>query len=117
MEDVRAVLVYEQPILVIMVIGIATNMVAPVDEQYFLVELAGKPLGQHAAGKTSTHNQIIKHYSLLPSQKPQSTSWAAHTLQRRESRQAIPGVQPPVHQAVLASVSSSLPRRSERGTH
>src|SRR5438132_6800580 len=50
-EDVRPVLVDEHASIVVAVIGVAPDMIAPVDDQNFLVCLAGKSLGQHATSK------------------------------------------------------------------
>ena len=60
-EDMRTVLVDQQPVVVITVIGVAADMVAAVDEKNALVALARKTLRQNAARKAGADNQPIVH--------------------------------------------------------
>ncbi len=58
-EDVRAVLVIHYAVGIRLVVGIAADVIAPVDQQHARVVLACQPLGEHRTGKTSADDQII----------------------------------------------------------
>ena len=60
-EDVRAVLVDQNAVVVIMVIVIAADVVELINDKNLLIRLACQPLRKHAAGKTRSYYQIIKH--------------------------------------------------------
>ena len=59
-EDVRPVAMHQHAGLVEVVVGIAADVVAPVDDQHAPVELAGKPLGQHAAGEAAADDEVVE---------------------------------------------------------
>ena len=59
-EDVRTVLVDEQPVLVLVVVGVAADVVAQVTDQHLLVGLAGQPLCDHAACESRSHHEVIE---------------------------------------------------------
>src|SRR6476661_952557 len=58
-EDVRPVFVIKDAGLVGLVIGVAADMGAPVDEQDPRTMLARQTLGEHRAGKAGADDQII----------------------------------------------------------
>ncbi len=60
-EDVRAVRVDQDAVVVVVVVGIAADVGAPVDEQDLLAGLRGQALGQHAAGEAGPDDQIVEH--------------------------------------------------------
>ncbi len=59
-EDVRAVAVDQHAGLVVVVVGIAGDMRAPVDHQHALVQPRGKALGKHAAGKAGADDEVVE---------------------------------------------------------
>src|SRR5262249_41645958 len=61
MEDVRPILVDQDAIFIVAVVGVPADMVPLVDDQNSLPGLAGQPLGEHAARKSRPDDQIIKH--------------------------------------------------------
>ncbi len=61
MEDVRAVTVDQDAIVVVVIVGIAADVAAPVDDQHALARVACQPLGQHAARKARPDYKKIKH--------------------------------------------------------
>jgi hypothetical protein len=65
-EDVGSVLVDEQALVIVPVIGVAAHMVAPVDEKNALVALAGETFRQNAARKAGADNQPIIHSKVTP---------------------------------------------------
>src|SRR5205085_187589 len=58
-EDVRAVLVVENPGLVRLVVSVAADMVAPIDEKDSRAMLRRQPFSKNGAGKTGSDDQII----------------------------------------------------------
>ena len=58
-EDVRAVFVVEDAGLVGLVIGVAADVRAPVDQQHARAVLARQALGKNGAGKPGSDDQII----------------------------------------------------------
>jgi hypothetical protein len=58
-EDVRAVFVIEDPGLVLLVIGIAADVVSPVDQQDPRAALAGEAFGKDRAGEAGADNQVV----------------------------------------------------------
>ena len=65
MKDVRAVAVDQHALVVVVVVSVARDVVALVDDEDFFTELGCQTLSQDAAGKTGTYNQIVKHVSPL----------------------------------------------------
>ena len=61
MEDVRAVLVDQQAVIVVAVVGIAADVRAAVDEEDALVALARETFRENAAGEARADNQPIVH--------------------------------------------------------
>ena len=59
-EDVRAVAVNQHAGFVVVIVGVAGDMRAPVDHQHALVQAPGQPLGEHAAGETGADDQVIE---------------------------------------------------------
>ena len=57
-EDVRPVFVDEDARLVVVVVGVARDVVAAVHDEDFFVANARQALGQHAAGKTRSYDQV-----------------------------------------------------------
>src|SRR5439155_8057054 len=60
-EDVRAVFVDENASIVKMVVGVSSNVRPAIDQQHLLARTARDPLGQHAAGISGAHDQIVEH--------------------------------------------------------
>ena len=58
-EDMRPILVDEDPAIVDAVKGITGNMGATINDQNTLSCIVGKPLGHDRAGKSCAHDQII----------------------------------------------------------
>ena len=61
-ENVRAVFVDQDARLVVMVVGVARDVVAAVHDEDLLVANARQPFGQDAAGETRPDDQIIKSH-------------------------------------------------------
>src|SRR3954467_1210823 len=57
----RPVLVHQQAIVVVVVVGVPTDVGPLVHEQHFFAADLCQALGNHAAGKPGTDNQVIKH--------------------------------------------------------
>ena len=64
MENMRAVLVYQDAVLVVVVVRVAANVIAAVDQQHLLVELRSNPLGERAARKSRADNKPVYLHSL-----------------------------------------------------
>ena len=62
-EDMRAVLVDQEPGFVVAVVGVAADMRAPVDDEDALAALARETLRENAAGKAGADDQPIIHRS------------------------------------------------------
>jgi hypothetical protein len=60
-EDVRAVFVNQDAMLVIAIVRITADVIAAIDEQNFFVHSAGKALSEHTPSETGTDNEVIKH--------------------------------------------------------
>ena len=56
MEDVWAVLVYENAMLIVMIVGVAADVRTLVAQQHLFVRTAGEALGQHTAGESRSNN-------------------------------------------------------------
>ena len=56
----RAVIVHEHTGFVVMVVSVAADVIAAVDDQASLAELGGDALGHDRAGKTRAYDQKIK---------------------------------------------------------
>ena len=63
-EDVRAVAMDEHAVLVVVVVGVAGNVVAPVDHQHPLVALRGEPLGDHRPGVAGADDEHVEGLSV-----------------------------------------------------
>ncbi len=61
-ENVRAVFVHEHARVVVMVVGVARDVVAAVHDEDLFVANARQPFGQHAARVTRPDDQIIKSH-------------------------------------------------------
>jgi hypothetical protein len=61
MKYVRSILVNEDTVFVIVIEGIASDVVAFVTDQNFFAATGGEPLCKDASGETCTHNDIIEH--------------------------------------------------------
>ena len=74
-EDVRAVFVDQDAMLAFKIVGVARDVATALDDQHFLVELGGDPLGQYRAGETRAGDDPVvpaqekRTGALLPSQK------------------------------------------------
>ena len=62
-EDVGAILVHQDAVAAGVIVGVARDMVAPVDQQHALAELARDPLRHDCAGEPRANDQpvIIRH--------------------------------------------------------
>ena len=60
----RAVLVDQDPGLVVTIVGIAADMRPPVDQEHLFIALARQPLGNDASRKAGADHQPIKHSAL-----------------------------------------------------
>ncbi len=60
-EDVRPVLVDEHARVVVMVVRVAADVRAAVDEQHLLIELRREPFRRHTAGETCPNDEVIEH--------------------------------------------------------
>ncbi len=56
MKDVRAVFMNQNAVIVIVVVGVPTDVVAPVNNQDFFTCLACQSFGNNAARETCTYN-------------------------------------------------------------
>ena len=65
MENVRAVLVHEHAGVVVMIVGVARDVIAAVNDQHFFVRDAREPFGQHAARIARPNDQVIKSHGIL----------------------------------------------------
>ena len=63
-ERVRAVAVHQQAIFVRFVIGVASDMGAPVDHEYLLATSHSEPLGQHGARESCADNEPVIYSSV-----------------------------------------------------
>ena len=59
MEDVRPVLVDQDAVVVVVVVGVAADVVAPVDDEHALPELRRQALGHHRAGEAGPDDQHV----------------------------------------------------------
>jgi len=64
-KDMRAILVHQNTILIVMVVSVASNVAALVNDEYFFIATGSQPFGQHAAGKTGPNDKIIEHSALV----------------------------------------------------
>src|SRR6185437_13050123 len=55
-EDMRSILVNEDPGIVVPIIGVAADMRAAVDKQHLFLTLTGKTLGNNASREARTDN-------------------------------------------------------------
>ena len=60
MKDVWAVLVHEDACLVVVVVGVATDVIAPVDEDDALAGHRRQPLREDAAGETCADDHVVE---------------------------------------------------------
>jgi hypothetical protein len=58
-EDVRPILVDQHARFVEMIVGVAGDVRALVDDEHARVVLAGEPLGEHRAGKAGADDEIV----------------------------------------------------------
>src|SRR3979411_3206687 len=65
MEDMRAIFMYKDTVLVVMIVGIAAYVWAPIHEQHSLLAQARQPLSENASRETSANDEVIEHYSLI----------------------------------------------------
>ena len=63
MENMRAVLVYEDAVSVVVVVRVATDMTAAVDQKNLLIQLRCNPLGQRAARKPRPDDKPVYFHS------------------------------------------------------
>src|SRR5688572_25732560 len=75
---------YEQPVLVVMIVGIAADMRSAIANQDAFVELARQALGNDGACEPGSGNQVIEHVS-VGHQSPSAAgrtvaAWIAVTL-------------------------------------
>ena len=56
MKDVRAVLMYENSVFVVMIVGVAADMRPLVADQDLLVRSSGQTFSQHAARETGSND-------------------------------------------------------------
>jgi hypothetical protein len=61
MEDVRPVLMNEHTSVVIVVEGVAPDVIAFVDDQNFFAGIVRQPLRHDAAGEAGSNDEIVKH--------------------------------------------------------
>ena len=62
----RSVVVHEDAGFIVMIVGVATDVMAPFDNQAGFAKLGGNAFGQHCAGKTGAYNEKIKfHLEML----------------------------------------------------
>ena len=60
MKYVRPIFMHEYPCRVVMIVGIAADMVALVNYQHFFVGLASESLGDHASCESGSNYQVIE---------------------------------------------------------
>src|SRR4051812_33465053 len=60
-EDVRAVAVNQDAVIVVAIVRVPTDVVSAIDNQNLFVEAVGEPFGQDTPGETSSDDQVIKH--------------------------------------------------------
>ena len=63
-EDVRTVFVHQDAGLVVVVEGVAGDVVALVDDEHALAHAVGETLCEHGPGQPGAHNKIVE--PLLP---------------------------------------------------
>src|SRR3954452_24949852 len=66
MEDVRAVLVDQEPFGRQPVIGVSADVIPLVDHQDAFVELRGYSLGEYASSESRANDEPVVHIRLLP---------------------------------------------------
>ena len=59
-EDVRTVAVNQQSLMVILIVGVAADVIAAVDQQHAAVAFTGDPFGKNGAGVACPNDQIIE---------------------------------------------------------
>jgi hypothetical protein len=60
-EDMRAIPMYEQPAVVVTVIGVTADVRTAINDEHRLVRLRGQALRQDTPCKTSSYNEIVEH--------------------------------------------------------
>ena len=65
MKDVRPVAVHQDARLVVLVVGVAADMAAPVDQEHAPAGIAGQALGRDAAGEARADDQVIESHVAL----------------------------------------------------
>jgi hypothetical protein len=63
-KDMRTVLVDQHAGIVVPVVSVATDMVAPIDKQHAIAAQARQPFGQNASGEPRTGDQPVKHVKI-----------------------------------------------------
>src|SRR5215831_11380689 len=79
MKDVRAILMYQNAGIVVVIVSIAADVRPLVAQQDLLIRSTRKSFCDHTAGKTGPHNQIIKHLCFSP-----LISWSWHSHPGRD---------------------------------
>src|SRR5665213_56335 len=80
MEDMRAILVDQNAVLVVMIVSVAANVRALIANQHTAVRTACQTLSKHASSKTRAHHEVIEHGGLSFRAKRR---WRSPFLHRR----------------------------------
>ena len=87
-EDVRPVLVDEDAVLVVVVVGVAADVRPLVDDQDLLAGACRQPLREHAAGEAGADDEIVEH-THRPSGRRTSRNSTRSGDARRGRRQRV----------------------------
>ena len=66
MKNVRAVFMDENTVFVVMIVGVASDMVTTVADQNAFIELAGQPLRDDTSSVARSNDEVIEHYDCNP---------------------------------------------------
>src|SRR5438045_7307564 len=114
MENMRAVLVIEDAVCVGFVIGVAADMIAPVNQHHARAVLARQPFGEHRAGEAGADDQIIVRRLALGRTEERvhsaATSSAGEAVTLRVPRRSA--TRPAIRAWVLSQLVADLIRRA-----